>query len=73
VCESRAAVSDLAFERKVRQHSSERRHDCSQKVQGSWVRIEHRSLEIDRNFEGKIGAAEVVCKPAGSGSKSRHC
>jgi hypothetical protein len=68
-------VPDLAFEREVRLHSSDRRRDCSQEVQESGGRFgrEHRSLEVDGEFEGKIGTAEAVCKPAGSVSKSRHC
>ena len=74
MCVSKAAVSDLAFEREVRLHSSDSRHDHSQEVQESGARFgrEYRSLEIDRNFECKIGTAEAVCKPAGSVSESRH-
>lgn len=74
MCESRTAVSDLEFEHKVRQHSGDRRHDHRQEVQAwVWLGCEHRWLGIDRNFEGEMEAAEVVCESAGSGSKSRQC
>lgn len=68
-----SAVTDLA-EPEVGIHSSDRRHDRSQDsdVQGAWVGFgcEHRSLKIDRNFECKIRAAEALCEPAESVSKS---
>ena len=69
-----AAAFDLAFEHKVKRHSGGRRHDHRQEVKAwVWLGCEHRWLGIDRNFEGKMAAAEVVCEFAGSGSKSRQC